>query len=58
VPLCRLLQVTQDDVKTVLGPCLNHRLRKDALDEVDTAGFKVSLAWRKVIEPQAMDNAG
>lgn len=44
--------VTADDVKRVAGMCLNHRLRKDVLDEIDT-GTKVALAWRRVTNPRA-----
>lgn len=40
-------EVTTADVARVAGMCLNHRLRKDVLDEIDT-GTKVALAWRRV----------
>jgi Mg-chelatase subunit ChlI len=45
-------EVTTADVARVAGMCLNHRLRKDVLDEIDT-GTKVALAWRRVTNPRA-----
>eukprot|EP01024_Parvocaulis_polyphysoides_P050219 TRINITY_DN4889_c0_g1_i1.p2 TRINITY_DN4889_c0_g1~~TRINITY_DN4889_c0_g1_i1.p2 ORF type:complete len:220 (-),score=33.84 TRINITY_DN4889_c0_g1_i1:102-761(-) len=40
-------KVELEDVERVLGLCLNHRLRKDVLDQIDS-GTKVALAWLKV----------
>ena len=49
-------EVTLDDVKRVAAMCLNHRLRKDVLDVIDT-GAKVALAWRRVTNPKAAAEA-
>lgn len=48
------VQVTAKDVQRVLGVCLNHRLRKDVLDDID-GGLKVQLAWRAVTDPAAAE---
>lgn len=45
--------VTTDDVARVAPLCLNHRLRKDPLDPIDT-GTKVALALRRVLNPKAV----
>ena len=45
-------EVEAADVGRVAGMCLNHRLRKDVLDIIDT-GAKVALAWRRVTNPRA-----
>ena len=37
----------------MLPLCLNHRLRKDVLDDVDTAGLQVQLAWQRITDPKA-----
>ena len=50
------LQVTAKDIQRVLGVCLNHRLRKDVLDDIDS-GLKVQLAWRAVTDPAAAERA-
>jgi magnesium chelatase subunit I len=50
------VQVTEQDIKQVLGICLNHRLRKDVLDEIDS-GIKVLLAWQRVTDPKAAERA-
>ena len=47
-------EVGLDDVKRVAAMCLNHRLRKDVLDVIDT-GAKVALAWRRVTNPRAAE---
>ena len=44
-------EVTNDDVRRVIGMCLNHRLRKDVLDSID-GGYKVALAFRRVTSPE------
>eukprot|EP01024_Parvocaulis_polyphysoides_P050220 TRINITY_DN4889_c0_g1_i3.p3 TRINITY_DN4889_c0_g1~~TRINITY_DN4889_c0_g1_i3.p3 ORF type:complete len:203 (-),score=45.04 TRINITY_DN4889_c0_g1_i3:154-762(-) len=44
-------KVELEDVERVLGLCLNHRLRKDVLDQIDS-GTKVALAWLKVLTPK------
>eukprot|EP01025_Chloroclados_australasicus_P038334 TRINITY_DN3940_c0_g3_i5.p1 TRINITY_DN3940_c0_g3~~TRINITY_DN3940_c0_g3_i5.p1 ORF type:complete len:291 (-),score=44.99 TRINITY_DN3940_c0_g3_i5:190-1062(-) len=44
-------KVELEDVERVLGLCLNHRLRKDVLDQIDN-GTKVALAWVKVLNPK------
>eukprot|EP00892_Ulva_mutabilis_P003071 jgi/Ulvmu1/12765/UM096_0006.1 len=49
-------EVTEKDVPRVLGVCLNHRLRKDVMDEID-GGLKVQLAWRRVTDPKAAEKA-
>lgn len=45
-------EVEAADVGRVAVMCLNHRLRKDVLDIIDT-GAKVALAWRRVTNPRA-----
>ena len=50
------MQVTEKDVRRVLGVCLNHRLRKDVMDEIDS-GIKVQLAWQRVTDPKAAERA-
>jgi magnesium chelatase subunit I len=50
------VQVTENDIKRVLGVCLNHRLRKDVLDDIDS-GIKVQIAWQRVTDPQAAERA-
>lgn len=50
------VQVTEKDVRRVLGVCLNHRLRKDVLDDIDS-GFKVQIAWQRVADPKAAEKA-
>ena len=47
-------QVTLDDVKRVAPLCLNHRLRKDPLDPIDS-GTKVQLALRRVLNPKQVE---
>ena len=47
-------EVGLDDVKRVIGLCLNHRLRKDVLDSID-GGYKVALAFRRVTNPAAAE---
>lgn len=47
-------QVTLDDVRRVAPLCLNHRLRKDPLDPIDT-GTKVALALRRVLNPKEVE---
>lgn len=44
------MQVTVADIERVLGICLNHRLRKDVLDTIDS-GTMVSIMWRRVMDP-------
>ncbi|EIE25814.1 magnesium-chelatase subunit [Coccomyxa subellipsoidea C-169] len=43
--------VTIDHVRRVIGLCLNHRLRKDPLETIDS-GTKVALAFRRITDPQ------
>ena len=50
------VQVTEKDIKQVLGICLNHRLRKDILDDIDS-GIKVQIAWQRVTDPKAAERA-
>lgn len=50
------MQVTEKDVKRVLGICLNHRLRKDILDDIDS-GIKVQIAWQRLTDPKAAEKA-
>jgi magnesium chelatase subunit I len=50
------VQVTEADVRRVLGICLAHRLRKDVLDDLDN-GFKVQIAWQQVTDPKAAEKA-
>lgn len=47
-------QVTMDDIVRVAPLCLNHRLRKDPLDPIDS-GVKVALALRRVLNPKAAE---
>ena len=47
-------EVTIEDVRRVIGFCLNHRLRKDVLDAID-GGVKVALAFRRVTNPAAAE---
>lgn len=46
-------EVTLDDVKKVIGLCLNHRLRKDPLDPIDS-GTKVAVVFRRVTDPDTV----
>lgn len=48
--------MTEKDIKRVLGICLNHRLRKDILDDIDS-GIKVQIAWQRVTDPKAAERA-
>ena len=48
--------MTTNDVARVLGICLNHRLRKDVMDDIDT-GVKVAMAWRRIMDPAAAEKA-
>lgn len=50
------VQVKEEDVRKVLGVCLNHRLRKDVMDEIDS-GIKVQIAWQRVTDPAAAERA-
>lgn len=43
-------------MRRVLGVCLNHRLRKDVMDEIDS-GIKVQIAWQRVTDPKAAERA-
>lgn len=54
--MCESVQVTEKDIKRVLGICLNHRLRKDILDDIDS-GIKVQIAWQRVTDPKAAEKA-
>ena len=47
-------EVTNADVARVIGLCLNHRLRKDVLDSIDS-GYKVALAFKRVTNPAAAE---
>lgn len=47
-------QVTLEDVQRVAPLCLNHRLRKDPLDPIDS-GTKVALAIRRIFNPRAVE---
>lgn len=44
-------EVTLDDTKQILALALNHRLRKDPLDPIDT-GTKVAKMFRMVTDPK------
>lgn len=44
-------EVTLQDVEKVIGLCLNHRLRKDPLDQID-GGTKVRLAFQRITKPK------
>lgn len=44
-------EVTKDDLERVLPLSLNHRLRKDVLDVIDT-GTKVKLMFKRVSDPE------
>lgn len=44
-------QVTQQDVGRVISSCLNHRLRKDPLDPIDS-GTKVQLLFKRLTDPE------
>jgi len=48
-------EVTAEDIGRIIGPCLSHRLRKDAMDTMD-GGFKVLLAYNKIFKGSAMLN--
>ena len=43
--------VTQEDVGRVITGCLNHRLRKDPLDPIDS-GTKVAILFRRLTDPE------
>lgn len=45
-------EVKTEDVARVAALCLNHRLRKDPLDPIDS-GTKVHVALRRVLNPRA-----
>lgn len=47
-------EVTIEDVQRIAPLCLNHRLRKDPLDPIDS-GTKVFLAMRRVFNPKAAE---
>ena len=47
-------EVTVEDVQRIAPLCLNHRLRKDPLDPIDS-GTKVFLAMRRVFNPKAAE---
>ena len=47
--------VTAEDIGRIIGPCLSHRLRKDAMDTMD-GSFKVMLAFNKIFKGSAMLN--
>lgn len=44
-------QVTQQDVGRVISSCLNHRLRKDPLDPIDS-GTKVQILFKRLTDPE------
>eukprot|EP00878_Enallax_costatus_P019521 GHUV01020595.1.p1 GENE.GHUV01020595.1~~GHUV01020595.1.p1 ORF type:complete len:134 (+),score=13.29 GHUV01020595.1:784-1185(+) len=44
-------QVTAADVGRVISGCLNHRLRKDPLDPIDS-GTKVQLLFKRLTDPE------
>ncbi|WIA09653.1 hypothetical protein OEZ85_009040 [Tetradesmus obliquus] len=44
-------QVTQEDVGRVISGCLNHRLRKDPLDPIDS-GTKVAILFKRLTDPE------
>eukprot|EP00879_Flechtneria_rotunda_P022197 GHRR01023420.1.p1 GENE.GHRR01023420.1~~GHRR01023420.1.p1 ORF type:complete len:139 (+),score=21.02 GHRR01023420.1:701-1117(+) len=44
-------QVTQTDVGRVVPLCLNHRLRKDPLDPIDS-GTKVQILFKRLTDPE------
>ena len=48
-------EVTAEDIQRVIGPCLSHRLRKDAMDTMD-GSFKVMLGFNKIFNGSALKN--
>ncbi|KAF6256262.1 P-loop containing nucleoside triphosphate hydrolase protein [Scenedesmus sp. NREL 46B-D3] len=44
-------QVTREDVGRVISSCLNHRLRKDPLDPIDS-GTKVAMLFKRLTDPE------
>ncbi|GBF88319.1 magnesium chelatase ATPase subunit I [Raphidocelis subcapitata] len=44
-------KVTQEDVGRIITSCLNHRLRKDPLDPIDS-GTKVAILFRRLTDPE------
>lgn len=46
-------EVTAADIQRVIGPCLSHRLRKDAMDTMD-GSFKVMLGFNKIFNGSAL----
>jgi len=44
-------EVTAPDVERVITSCLNHRLRKDPLDPIDS-GTRVKMMFRRVTDPE------
>ena len=49
-------EVTEEDIKKVIGPCLTHRLRKNVTDTMD-GGVKVQLGFNKIFKGRAMGGA-
>ncbi|KAG1655040.1 hypothetical protein FOA52_008791 [Chlamydomonas sp. UWO 241] len=43
--------VQTDDIKRIISICLNHRLRKDPLDTMDS-GSKVAMLFRRLTDPE------
>lgn len=43
--------VVIDDVRRIIGTCVNHRLRKNVMDQIDT-GTKVMLAYQRITNPE------
>eukprot|EP00884_Botryococcus_braunii_P022593 jgi/Botrbrau1/9017/Bobra.0148s0117.1 len=44
-------EVELEDVRRIIALCLNHRLRKDVLDDIDT-GTKVGMAFNYITNPK------
>jgi Mg-chelatase subunit ChlI len=44
-------EVTREDVGRVVTGCLNHRLRKDPLDPIDS-GTKVAILFKRLTDPE------
>lgn len=42
------------DVDRVIAMCVNHRMRKDVLDTIDS-GSRVQLVWNRVRDPEAFE---
>jgi magnesium chelatase subunit I len=50
-------EVTVDDIRRVIVPCLRHRLRKDPLESIDS-GYKVEKAFNRVFGLETPEENG